>query len=70
MMRYVCTINYRDSEILKKMKRTKIKRIATSIMTFVCLQNTNIKMNQEIYHTNNGINTNKAIVLLTIFEYN
>ena len=52
------------------MKRIKIKRIATSIMTFVCLQNTNIKMNQEIYHTNNGINTNKAIVLVTIFEYN
>lgn len=52
------------------MKRTKIKRIATSIMTFVCLQNTNIKMNQEIYHTNNGINTNKAIVLVIIFEYN
>ena len=39
-------------------------------MTFVCLQNTNIKMNQEIYHTNNGINTNKAIVLVIIFEYN
>ena len=52
------------------MKRIKIKRIATSIMTFVCLQNTNIKMNQEIYHTNNGINTNKAIVLVIIFEYN
>lgn len=55
MMRCFCTINYREMTILtKKLKKQDVpkeRKKKTGIMTFVGLQNTNIKMIQEIYHT-------------------